>query len=506
MPDEKIREDLLRSGWKEPDIAAGFSATGSSAPNSKKLIKIIAIVIIAALFGGGVYFVAAKFGLIKKFSSASSSVQPAENKVQDFKNGSSATENGMNALNCDADIDCFVVAARSCSPATLKYTQMISLLGVVNQIDDTTLALKGTDAAGRCSFSDRVDNITFAIPDKALQEAKARGVTDVQIQSELESFSSRTKREIGVTITCSFTPSHLVQLLTKWKSIKSVDLSDFNGGNCVSSDQPVIIGKISLSSHSPSGNIIKGSKNITLFQFDITASTENDIHIRSVDIYFTGLFGKYISNVKLADGASTILDVSPGPFPVPPTPPTKDAVLLFNKSSKSGYLAIGAHTTKTFSVYGDIDVLMPVSSLALGVAGISIINPDTNSESTTTVMSGIPLASNILHIVPSEATAITILSPTLGEGLSHTTEYGVEWISSLPTSSNLDIYLDKCDGESCTRSFTIAKNVPNSGYYVWRWTVDIAGNFVPFGQYSITIVDPTAPSTKYGHSEKFIVE
>jgi hypothetical protein len=130
------------------------------------------------------------------------------------------------------NLNCFIAAAANCSLASVEWTQTITLLGVYNQTSQIHLALSGLNSAGKCSFSDRTDSLTLSLTSQAEQSAKAQGMTDVQIQQQLQAAQTQASQQsVGTTVTCALATKTLVQMLTNW-SKETFSSSDLSSGNC----------------------------------------------------------------------------------------------------------------------------------------------------------------------------------------------------------------------------------------------------------------------------------
>jgi hypothetical protein len=126
---------------------------------------------------------------------------------------------------------CFISAADGCTPATVDWKGTANLLGVFNQTTQSKLDLKGSAPGGKCSFSDRTIDVELTMTTQAEQAATARGATAAQIQEQLSAAAAQAKEAIGAIITCTFSKSYLVQMLTNWEAglLKS---SDLQSGSC----------------------------------------------------------------------------------------------------------------------------------------------------------------------------------------------------------------------------------------------------------------------------------
>jgi hypothetical protein len=92
--------------------------------------------------------------------------------------------------------------------------------------------LKGLNSAGRCSFSDRVDNLTLSLTSSTEQAAEAKGITLTQLQQQLQASQTQARQQsVGATTACSLSTNTLVQILTRW-SKGNFDSSDLASGSC----------------------------------------------------------------------------------------------------------------------------------------------------------------------------------------------------------------------------------------------------------------------------------
>ncbi len=147
-----------------------------------------------------------------------------------------ATQAAAGSKACAAnDMNCLIAAAAKCSPAAVEWTATVNFLDVFTETAQNHLALKGLSSAGKCAFSERVDDVSLAVTSQAEQQAKAQGVTDAQIQQQLQASNAQAKQSIGMTTSCTFTTTYLVQMLTNWQK-GNISSSDLTSENCTATD------------------------------------------------------------------------------------------------------------------------------------------------------------------------------------------------------------------------------------------------------------------------------
>ena len=79
------------------------------------------------------------------------------------------------------------------------------------------MVLSGAVAGGKCSFSNHIDDASLSIDPQTETALKAKGVTDAQIQQQLQLSTTQAKQSIGMTTNCTFTTTYLTQMLTNWQ-------------------------------------------------------------------------------------------------------------------------------------------------------------------------------------------------------------------------------------------------------------------------------------------------
>jgi hypothetical protein len=116
--------------------------------------------------------------------------------------------------NCGTDMDCFIQAAAGCEPSTVSYHQMVELFGI--QIDSAMwLEIQGPDGE-ECAIYLRVDDMEVTFSDELMQELRASGLTDQEIEAQLQQIVDEAM-EMGYDDTCRGSATDLVDLLTRWK-------------------------------------------------------------------------------------------------------------------------------------------------------------------------------------------------------------------------------------------------------------------------------------------------
>jgi len=133
-------------------------------------------------------------------------------------------------INCaNSDFNCIIAAVQNCAPASMEWTTSIGYL-----ITQAKLSLKGLNSDGKCSFSEYTVNASF--DETQLKQAdKAQGMTDAQIQQQLQTaltqFNYIKQQVIGTTIDCTISTSSLAKAFTNW-SKGTLSTDDLSSGNC----------------------------------------------------------------------------------------------------------------------------------------------------------------------------------------------------------------------------------------------------------------------------------
>ncbi len=144
-------------------------------------------------------------------------------------------ENNTGLISCASnDLSCLIAAARTCSPASVEWSSTLNLFGAFIQTTKSNLILGGM-VSGKCSFTNRVDGVSLAIPSTTIAQAEAKGITAAQIQEQLQQSDAQAQQSVGMTTKCTFTTSYLTQMLTNW-SEGNLSSNDLNPGNCTATE------------------------------------------------------------------------------------------------------------------------------------------------------------------------------------------------------------------------------------------------------------------------------
>lgn len=140
------------------------------------------------------------------------------------------------APNCpDNDLTCFIAAVKTCSPTSTEWTSKITLFGTFIQTTKSQLTLETPETAGKCRFVSRVENVSVEFTPQALQQVKTQGLTDSQMQQQLQESNAQAKQTIGLVTSCTFPVDRLSELLTNW-SKGNVSSSDLTSEDCTATD------------------------------------------------------------------------------------------------------------------------------------------------------------------------------------------------------------------------------------------------------------------------------
>jgi hypothetical protein len=129
------------------------------------------------------------------------------------------------------DLNCLISAATKCFKSDVQWTHSIDLLGIYNETAQVNLAVNGF-TEGRCSFSERTDDLALSLTSAGEHEAVAEGLTDAEIQQSLQAVQAQASQQsVGTTIDCTLATSTLVKVLTNW-SKGTFSAGDLASGNC----------------------------------------------------------------------------------------------------------------------------------------------------------------------------------------------------------------------------------------------------------------------------------
>lgn len=221
----------------KPDLAASQSRSGRGFIITSAIVGLVSPFLISIAMASvfGIIFLS----IFKAIPQNPINLQPASNTGQfpaSLATTSIPSVGGTTANSCaDNDISCFIAAAKTCSPASVEWTATINFLDIFDQTTRSHLAIRGLNSSGKCSFSERVDNVNLAITSTTEQQAKAQGATDAQIQQQLQASNAQAKQSIGITTSCAFTTGYLVQMLTNWQK-GNLSSSDLASGSCTATN------------------------------------------------------------------------------------------------------------------------------------------------------------------------------------------------------------------------------------------------------------------------------
>jgi len=85
-----------------------------------------------------------------------------------------------------------------------------------NQTSKQILSIDGFDSSKKCTFSILTEDVNASVIPEAQAQAKAQGITDAQIQQQIQETNTQLKQSIGINMKCSFSTSYLTELLTNW--------------------------------------------------------------------------------------------------------------------------------------------------------------------------------------------------------------------------------------------------------------------------------------------------
>ncbi len=119
-------------------------------------------------------------------------------------------------LDCGDDYACMIGAAESCRPAQATVTTTIDMFGMLITTNSSYQIL-GLES-DQCVFYLRTGQQTIAFGDEFVQQLRDNGVTDEQIQQQLEEANRQAATVEGLDGTCRFHNSaDLAALLGRWR-------------------------------------------------------------------------------------------------------------------------------------------------------------------------------------------------------------------------------------------------------------------------------------------------
>ena len=129
----------------------------------------------------------------------------------------------------DGDLPCLIKAAKICAPARLKNKLTVDLFGVL-QTGTSQLEIKGLHN-GKCIFYEKTLKNNLKFSPKFIRDAKAKGTTDKELQTQLKQSNELAGATEGRDGTCQLKSKDLVVILSRWRQ-GSFSTEDLNSAQC----------------------------------------------------------------------------------------------------------------------------------------------------------------------------------------------------------------------------------------------------------------------------------
>lgn len=227
---EQIRQSLLSQGIPDADIKqAAIYAMDEGLKDIKKknyAVWIVPILLVLLIGGVGYYFKdhIALFatGTMNKLGGTNQHDNQAINEGQ---------QNGMNTQQGSCDMDCLIASAETCDDANTEYHSRLDFFGMIISSTNYYEIQSGT----RCKlYIKSVDgNIEFS--QELREQSKANGITEEELNLQLEEARKEARATIGKDGTCVFSDTQkLKEFLEKTKTgTFSAEVSCPLEGKCI---------------------------------------------------------------------------------------------------------------------------------------------------------------------------------------------------------------------------------------------------------------------------------
>jgi len=234
---EQIKNSLLSVGWSEADIEEGFRLISSSttpavtppiysekitenqqkavfAPSETKSTKnlIIIISVILILAAGSVFGFYTFYKSLHKEIAQTPETSTSSTQV-------TVTTPTSSPSFCDS-YDCLIAAAAKCEPisATISYSGIPSPLfpGILAS-GQTYYEIQQTANINECVLKFSSLSTSFSLSEEGREDALKQGMTEAQINMQLEAMNESAKLTAGIETICTSTPSIIVAYLTDFQ-------------------------------------------------------------------------------------------------------------------------------------------------------------------------------------------------------------------------------------------------------------------------------------------------
>lgn len=194
----QIRQALFNSGWRQSDINEAFSAVHGKKRKSVNLW--IPILVLLLVIGGGTAYV-----FLNVMSPAESSAKSSDENT--FLNQEATS-------GCGTDMNCFIKASSSCQESDVTFTSNIDFFGMIVTTTNH-YEIRGMQE-NRCILYIELEDQQFSFSEQARQSALASGMTEEDINFQLQEAKRGSELSIGKDGICKFkSNSELANLLAK---------------------------------------------------------------------------------------------------------------------------------------------------------------------------------------------------------------------------------------------------------------------------------------------------
>lgn len=132
-------------------------------------------------------------------------------------------------IDCETDLNCLAEAAQNCTPASCTRTIAMELDGVI-ETDTEELEIIGTDEE-KCTFFIQTERIEMSYNPELIAQKTSEGMTQEQMDTELEGLNSRADEYERVTGECKFDNAELTAMIERWAQ-EQFGENDFETGSC----------------------------------------------------------------------------------------------------------------------------------------------------------------------------------------------------------------------------------------------------------------------------------
>jgi len=145
------------------------------------------------------------------------------------------SQNDSQDIDCEDDLDCFILASETCTDAKLTQEFSINFFGLLSY-SKNLMKLKGLENE-KCVYYQRVLEVNISYSQELIDVLHGNNLTDLEIQQSEQEANLEAQKSVGLEQTCYFTAADLENILQKLKQ-GSFSSSDFSNGNCEQSCYP----------------------------------------------------------------------------------------------------------------------------------------------------------------------------------------------------------------------------------------------------------------------------